>query len=97
MRRLVPLALVVCFTLLGSGAIQRLHDQTHDKATSHTDSQCPLCIQLQLPLAEGPRPSTLIGAVVPAGVVATPPGATVKQAPVEQITCRGPPQRSLTS
>lgn len=94
MRRLVTLVLVGCFVLLGSGAVLHLHALSHQHATNH--GECQLCIQLQQPLAEGPPAVTIVGAIVPAGVVAAAADPIFKPAPVEQTTCRGPPLRSTT-
>ena len=106
MRRLIALILACWFVLLGTGAVQYVHQLQHireagtcDRSSpwrdhqpgKHHDSDCQLCLQLHQPLLAGEWPAALSSAIAVVGWVTSVPDAAFTSLPLLQIVCRGPP------
>jgi hypothetical protein len=105
MRRAIALMLACCFALLGTGAVQYLHQLQHQHEASgihqsdpwkhqpgkHSDSNCQLCLQLHQPLVAAENQAPSIGVMAIAGMISASADSAITSLPIRHIDCRGPP------
>src|SRR5262249_31354960 len=109
MKRLVAIILALCFSVLGTGIVQHLHERQHaatpfQSETGHRhsgtpfqdSSHCSLCLLLHQPLMAQPFAPSLALVLTPIGCHHTAPVRKIESLRLDRQDCRGPPDRSLS-